>query len=118
MPINKRSRSGASGGRSDKAAGPALSLGQMVRNHVLSKIESGEWAEGARIPSETQLVDQLEVSLMTVHIALRDLSAEGVLMRRQGAGTFVAPRRSQSTFLELRNWQCSAKATQVVKKRL
>ena len=103
MPINKRSRNGASGGRSGKVAGPALSLGQMVRNHVLSKIESGEWAEGARIPSETQLVDQLEVSRMTVHIALRDLSAEGVLMRRQGAGTFVAPRRSQSTFLELRN---------------
>ena len=40
---------------------------------------------------------------MTVYIALRDLSAEGVLLRKQGAGTFVAPRRSNSTFLELRN---------------
>lgn len=85
------------------AARPALSLGQMVRNHVLARIDSGEWAEGARIPSETQLVELLGVSRMTVHTALRDLSAEGVLMRRQGAGTFVAPRRSESTFLELRN---------------
>jgi GntR family histidine utilization transcriptional repressor len=82
---------------------PPLSLGQMVRNHVLTRIESGEWPDGSRIPSEAQLVEQLGVSRMTVHIALRDLSAEGVLMRRQGAGTFVAPRRSQSTFLELRN---------------
>lgn len=81
----------------------ATSLGQMVRNHVLSKIEAGEWAEGARIPSEADLVAQLGVSRMTVHIALRDLSAEGVLLRRQGAGTFVAPKTSQSTFLELRN---------------
>lgn len=81
----------------------ALSLGQQVRNHVLSRIDSGEWAEGSRIPSEAKLVEQLGMSRMTIHIALRDLSAEGVLLRKQGAGTFVAPRRSQSTFLELRN---------------
>ncbi len=103
MPMSRRRRSGAREGRPDTDGEPALSLGQMVRNHVLSKIEAGEWAEGARIPSETQLVGLLGVSRMTVHIALRDLSAEGVLVRRQGAGTFVAPRRSQSTFLELRN---------------
>ncbi|MGB3539259.1 MAG: histidine utilization repressor [Mesorhizobium sp.] len=81
----------------------ALSLGQQIRNHVLEKIDSGEWPEGSRIPSEAKLVEQLGVSRMTVYIALRDLSAEGVLLRKQGAGTFVAPRRSHSTFLELRN---------------
>lgn len=81
----------------------AQSLGQMVRNHVLSRIDSGEWAEGARIPSEAKLVTELGVSRMTVHGALRDLAGEGVLIRRQGAGTFVAPRRSQSTFMELHN---------------
>lgn len=86
---------------SDPGAGQ--SLGQMVRNHVLSRIESGEWAEGARVPSEAKLVEELGVSRMTVHIALRDLAAEGHLIRRQGAGTFVAPRRSQSTFMELHN---------------
>lgn len=92
--------------RSDKdrpAGGVALSLGEQVRRHVLAKIDSGEWAEGARIPSEAKLVEQFGISRMTIHTALRDLSAEGVLLRKQGAGTFVAPRRSQSTFLELRN---------------
>jgi len=83
--------------------GVALSLGQQVRNYVLGKIDSGEWPEGSRIPSEAQLVEQLGASRMTIHIALRDLSTAGVLIRKQGAGTFVAPRRSQSTFLELRN---------------
>ncbi len=83
--------------------GVALSLGQQIRNHVLTRIESGEWPEGSRIPSEAKLAEQLGASRMTIHIALRDLSAEGVLLRRQGAGTFVAPRLSQSTFLELRN---------------
>jgi GntR family histidine utilization transcriptional repressor len=81
----------------------ALSLGQQIRNHVLERIDSGEWPEGSRIPSEAKLVELLGASRMTVHIALRDLSAEGVLLRKQGAGTFVAPRRRQSTFLELRN---------------
>ena len=86
------------------SGGPvALSLGQQIRNHVLEKIDNGEWPEGSRIPSEAKLVEQLGVSRMTVYIALRDLAAEGVLLRKQGAGTFVAPRRSHSTFLELRN---------------
>lgn len=85
------------------AAGGALPLGQMVRQLVLERIESGEWPEGARIPSEAQFVERLGVSRMTVHIALRDLAAEGILTRRQGSGTFVAARRSQSTFMELRN---------------
>ncbi|MDH6232242.1 GntR family histidine utilization transcriptional repressor [Mesorhizobium soli] len=83
--------------------GDGIGLGQQVRNHVLAKVSSGEWPEGYRIPSESRLAGQFSASRMTIHIALRDLSSEGVLVRRQGAGTFVAPRRSQSTFLELRN---------------
>lgn len=86
-----------------RAAGVGLSLGERVRGHVLGKIEAGEWPEGFRIPSEAQLVEQFGMSRMTVHIALRDLAAEGVLIRKQGAGTFVAARSRQSTFLELRN---------------
>lgn len=103
MLTTRRREFGLSDSMGETGSGPATSLGQMVRNHVLSRIESGEWSEGARIPSEAKLVEQLGVSRMTVHNALRDLSAEGVLARRRGAGTFVAPRRSQSTFLELRN---------------
>ena len=81
----------------------AASLGERVRAYVQDRIDSGEWPEGARIPSEAKLVEILGASRMTVHIALRDLAAEGVLSRRQGAGTFVQPRGQQSTFLELRN---------------
>lgn len=81
----------------------ATSLGQKIRHHVLEHINNGEWPGGFRIPSEMKLGKQLGASRMTVHIALRDLAAEGVLLRRQGAGTFVAPRQRQSTFLELRN---------------
>jgi len=81
----------------------SLSIGQRLRRYVLGMIESGVWAEGDRVPSEPQLAEQLDISRMTVHIALRDLAAEGHLIRRQGAGTFVAPRKSESTVMELRN---------------
>lgn len=99
--MSKRARAVRNEGAAED--GIALSLGQQVRNYVLDKIDSGEWPEGSRIPSEAQLVAQLGASRMTIHMALRDLSTAGMLMRKQGAGTFVAPRRSQSTFLELRN---------------
>ena len=78
-------------------------LGQQIRRYIFGMIKSGEWSEGDKIPSEPQLVAQFGISRMTVHIALRDLAAEGHLIRRQGSGTFVAPRRSQSTFMQLRN---------------
>lgn len=87
-----------------------VSLGQRVRNHVLGKVNSGEWQEGYRIPSESRLSEQLGASRMTVHIAMRDLSAEGILVRRQGAGTFVAARQGQSTLMELRNIQSEIEA--------
>jgi len=80
-----------------------LPLGQQVRRYVLGMIESGEWREGDRVPSEPKLARKFGIARMTVHIAMRDLAAEGHLVRRQGAGTFVAKRRSQSTFMELRN---------------
>lgn len=80
-----------------------LPLGQQLRRYILGMIESGEWAEGDRIPSEPKLVEQFGISRMTAHIALRDLAAEGHLVRRQGTGTFVAPKPSQSTFMQLRN---------------
>lgn len=93
----------ASLGAAVEADGIGQSLGQQIRNHVLSKIASAEWPEGYRIPSEARLAEEFAASRMTIHMALRDLAAEGVLVRKQGAGTFVAARRAQSTFLELRN---------------
>lgn len=61
-----------------------------VANHVEGRIVSGEWQPGDRIPSENDLVATFQVSRMTVHHALRDLTARGFLIRRSGSGTFVA----------------------------
>jgi GntR family transcriptional regulator len=59
-----------------------------TRERVLELIES--LGVGDAIPSERQLVTDLGVSRLTVRAALDELVREGYLVRRRGAGTFVA----------------------------
>jgi GntR family histidine utilization transcriptional repressor len=78
-------------------------LGERIKQFVIAKVESGAWPEGHRVPSESELARLFGTARMTVHSALRDLATEDVLVRRPGAGTRVAPRKPQSTLLEVRN---------------
>jgi len=83
-----------------KEAGP---LYQQIKDLIRRKIECGEWQAGDRIPTEHALVADLKASRMTINRALRELTQEGVLARRQGSGTFVGPRKLESGLLEIRN---------------
>lgn len=53
------------------------------------RVAGGEWRAGSQLPSEPQLAEQYDVSRMTLRQALQELTKEGVLLRRRGAGTFV-----------------------------
>jgi GntR family transcriptional regulator len=53
-------------------------------------IAEGEWRLGSRIPSEDALRQRYGVSRMTVRQALGRLATAGLLVKRQGVGTFVA----------------------------
>lgn len=83
------------------AADPPLY--QQVKDYIVGRIVAGDWPEETRVPSENELTRDLKVSRMTVHRALRELTAEGWLERVQGAGTFVAPPKPQSEILAVRN---------------
>jgi GntR family transcriptional regulator len=61
-----------------------------LRNIILKKIQSGEYAAGSLIPSERDLGDSYGISRMTVRQALNQLVLEGVLNREKGRGTFVS----------------------------
>lgn len=76
---------------------------KQIKDHIIHHIRSGEWPADSLIPSENELLKQLGVSRMTVNRAVRELTAEGVLRRVQGLGTFVAGPQPQSVLLELRN---------------
>ncbi len=58
-------------------------------------IESDQWEADQGLPSERQLVDLLDVSRVTARRALKVITDKGLVVRRPGSGTFVAPRLDQ-----------------------
>lgn len=75
----------------------------IIKQYICEKIESGEWLEHSKVPSENELTEQFSVSRMTARRALQELTEQGLLVRSQGSGTFVATFKSQSSLLEIRN---------------
>ena len=67
-------------------------LQQLLRDAIQQKL----LAAGDAIPSERELAAEYDVSRITVRKALGGLVEEGLLTRRQGAGTFVARRVEKS----------------------
>jgi GntR family transcriptional regulator len=64
---------------------------QKIQNAIQRRIESGKLKPGDAVESERELARLHQVSLMTARHALSVLEQEGVVQRRRGAGTFVAP---------------------------
>ncbi|KMM83016.1 transcriptional regulator, GntR family [Pseudomonas taetrolens] len=74
-----------------------------VKQAIAQKIRSGAWLPNSKLPSESELLNLLGVSRMTINRALRELTIEGLLVRMQGVGTFVAVPKGQSALFEIRN---------------
>lgn len=56
---------------------------------------AGQWHPGEALPSERDLAEQFKVSRLTLRKALERLENQGLVRRRQGSGTYVAPRLEQ-----------------------
>lgn len=76
---------------------------QVIKQYLLDRIESGEYAPHHQIPPEEQLAKQFDVSRMTANKAIRDLVQEGRLIRQAGLGTFVTDQKAESPLLEVTN---------------
>lgn len=74
-----------------------------VKQYISRKIADGSWPPHHRVPSETELVEELGVSRMTVNRALREMTADGLLVRMQGVGTFVAEPKRKSALYAINN---------------
>jgi GntR family transcriptional regulator len=67
-----------------------------LKELLQKQIHSGEYAVGARLPSERELAAQYNVSRMTARQSLQALAQEGLISSRVGKGTFVsAPKINQ-----------------------
>jgi GntR family transcriptional regulator len=79
-------------------------LYQQIKALITQSLQSGEWKPGELIPSEVELAARFKVSQGTVRKAIDELSAENLVVRRQGKGTFVATHheeRAHYRFLRL-----------------
>lgn len=61
------------------------------------RIRDGTYPPGGRLPSETELCRDLGVSRATVRTVLAKLAAEGLILRKQGDGTYVNQHIQLST---------------------
>src|SRR3982074_1297286 len=66
---------------------------QKIQRTIRQRIEAKQLAPGAAVSAERELAKIHDVSLMTARHALAGLEREGIVERRRGAGTFVAPPR-------------------------
>src|ERR1700740_3018820 len=62
-----------------------------IQGAILKRIKTGRLKAGDAVDSERELARIHRVSLMTARHALTGLEREGMVERRRGAGTFVAP---------------------------
>ncbi|MHB9071677.1 MAG: substrate-binding domain-containing protein [Sedimentisphaerales bacterium] len=62
----------------------------LVVRHVRSKIASGTWLRGEKLPVDQIIQSELGVSRTAVREAFSALVSEGLIVRRQKAGTFVS----------------------------
>ena len=66
-----------------------VSLYYQVETYIRTKIESGEWPSGFKLPTETELCQYFGVSRTTIRQAVNKMVEGGLLMRKQGSGTYV-----------------------------
>lgn len=82
----------------------AAPLYEQIRQLIVAALAAGEWRPGDALPSEAALAQRFGASPGTVRRALDELTAEHLVERRQGSGTFVSTHsapRQQFRFLRL-----------------
>jgi GntR family transcriptional regulator len=68
-----------------------ISLSEQAQEYLHSLIDGGTYEPGERLPSEKELAARLGISRPTLREALQHLEQDGVVVRKHGVGTFVAP---------------------------
>lgn len=70
-----------------------------IIEQIQRRIAVGDWPPGYELPSIRALAAALQISVITVKRAYLDLERDGVIVTRQGKGSFVADRAGLSTQL-------------------
>jgi len=75
-----------------------------IENKIREKIDSGEYKEGYKLPSEQELVEKLNVSRPTIRHAMNNLVRDGLLKIKRGSGTFIKTKDFEEPVLGIRSY--------------
>lgn len=78
-----------------------IPLYYQLKEKLTQAIQNGELPVGSLVPSERELSELYGISRMTVRQALGEMVREGLLIREQGKGTFVAEPKFSQGLLKL-----------------
>jgi GntR family transcriptional regulator len=70
-----------------------------IMEQIRHRIAVGDWPAGQELPSIRALAADLQVSVITIKRAYLELERDGVIVTRQGKGSFVADTAELSTRL-------------------
>ena len=88
-------------------------LYHQLMQRIRTDIDRGTYPIGTRIPPEHELEQLYQVSRVTVRRALAELTAEGLLERKQGKGTFVSAPKIRQNLKSLHSFHDSCRINKV-----
>jgi GntR family transcriptional regulator len=90
----------------------SLTAYQEVKQKITEDLVRGRYPMGQALPAEKDLAQELDVSIGTLRKAVDELVAEGIVVRRQGRGTYVAEhdaKRLLYYFFHVVRWDADKK---------
>ena len=78
----------------------AKSLHAQIREDIETRIVTGQLMPGDQLPFEVELMQQYGCARMTVNKAMSGLVADGLVVRRKRAGSFVAHPKLEQNVME------------------
>ncbi|RYC13992.1 histidine utilization repressor [Ciceribacter ferrooxidans] len=91
-------------------SGKEATLHQRILRDIESRILSGEWPPGYRVPFEVDLATEYDCSRMTVNKVMTELAKAGLIERHRKAGSFVRQPQAQSAVLEIHDIEAEVKS--------
>ena len=81
-------------------------LEEQIIDILQERITEGFYPVASRLPAESELAEEFNVSRTTIRTALSVLSSTGMLNRRHGVGTFVSPlSQISNSLIEIRHYR-------------
>lgn len=72
------------------SSGDSAPMYSQIMDQIVAKVLAGDWGPGHALPSIRELASASKVSVITVKRAYLELEHAGVIITRQGKGSFVA----------------------------